>query len=262
MASYLGQAAAGIGTTGIGFAGPAFSWALGNKSANRYKSAVRHLRRREYQDMMFSMRKAGLNPILASGASPGHAQPMANSAPAAADLAGAFSKGAQSWRDSEKLPSEIKKMTAEKIAKEEQAGLFSAAAHTERERPVLVRSTIDNIRADTDLKAEQKAEAYASSMAKLKQAGVFEGSAKEIEARIDKIRQEEAARKLDEEFYDSTRGRIHREASRWLELIGLGSGTVPHSARSKSTETIEHYDAHGKPKGATTTRREHRGINR
>jgi len=35
-----------------------------------YASQVRHLRRRVYQDMVHSMKEAGLNPILAAGASP------------------------------------------------------------------------------------------------------------------------------------------------------------------------------------------------
>lgn len=47
-------------------------WAIYNKQRNQYASQVRHLRRREYQDMMFSMKQAGLNPILAAGATPGH----------------------------------------------------------------------------------------------------------------------------------------------------------------------------------------------
>jgi hypothetical protein len=54
------------------FAGAGMNWAIGSMARNRYASQVRHLRRREYQDMMFSMKKAGLNPMLASGATPGH----------------------------------------------------------------------------------------------------------------------------------------------------------------------------------------------
>lgn len=46
-------------------------WAAG-QDTDRQKSMIRHLRRREYKDMMFSMKEAGLNPMLASGATPGH----------------------------------------------------------------------------------------------------------------------------------------------------------------------------------------------
>jgi len=56
-------------------------WGLNNKTAKTYATSVRHLRRREYQDMVFSMKQAGLNPILATGATPGHSQPWAAAAP-------------------------------------------------------------------------------------------------------------------------------------------------------------------------------------
>lgn len=58
-----------------------------NKARSQYASQVRHLRRREYQDMMFSMRKAGLNPMLASGATPGHSAAMMT------DIGGGFDHG-------------------------------------------------------------------------------------------------------------------------------------------------------------------------
>lgn len=54
------------------FAGMGLNWAIYKGQRNDYAQQVRHLRRREYQDMMFSMKKAGLNPMLASGATPGH----------------------------------------------------------------------------------------------------------------------------------------------------------------------------------------------
>lgn len=74
--SALGGLAGGLSSLGLGMLGSAFDWGLGNKSADRQKSAIRHLRRREYQDMVFSMKEAGLNPMLATGATPGHSAPM------------------------------------------------------------------------------------------------------------------------------------------------------------------------------------------
>lgn len=55
------------------FAGAGLGYAVGGMNNERYKRSVRHLRRREYQDMVFSLRQAGLNPALAYGATPGHA---------------------------------------------------------------------------------------------------------------------------------------------------------------------------------------------
>jgi len=63
--SFLGAAAGAIGKAGLDFGmGVA-------QSAYDYK-LTRKLRRREYQDMVHSMKAAGLNPILATGATPGH----------------------------------------------------------------------------------------------------------------------------------------------------------------------------------------------
>jgi len=97
MGEALGQIGSALGSGGIGFGGPAFQWGLANKSTNRYKSAVRHLRRREYQDMVFSMRKAGLNPMLATGAQPGHSAMVSAGAPNV-DLAGAARVGLETDR--------------------------------------------------------------------------------------------------------------------------------------------------------------------
>lgn len=48
------------------------NWGGTSKERKNQIHDIRTLRRREYQDMMHSMREAGLNPILASGATPGH----------------------------------------------------------------------------------------------------------------------------------------------------------------------------------------------
>jgi hypothetical protein len=57
------------------FAGEGFRLLVGGSISKERKNAIhdmRFLRRREYQDQMYSMREAGLNPILAAGATPGH----------------------------------------------------------------------------------------------------------------------------------------------------------------------------------------------
>lgn len=84
----------------------------GFKSASRYKSAVRHLRRREYQDMIFSMREAGLNPMLASGATPGHSAGAALAPGAASgDMVGAGVQSAKAVMEGQRNPSAIEKNT-------------------------------------------------------------------------------------------------------------------------------------------------------
>lgn len=53
------------------FAGQGLNWLVGDWYDDRYKESVRHLRRRVFQDMVFSLKEAGLNPALAFGATPG-----------------------------------------------------------------------------------------------------------------------------------------------------------------------------------------------
>jgi len=59
-----------------------------SKERKNYITDTRKLRKQEYQDMMYSMRKAGLNPILASGATPGHSAAMTSSSMSHAGSAG------------------------------------------------------------------------------------------------------------------------------------------------------------------------------
>lgn len=54
------------------FAGQGLDFATSRMFAKRGEESARRLRRREHADMVFSLKRAGLNPILAAGASPGH----------------------------------------------------------------------------------------------------------------------------------------------------------------------------------------------
>lgn len=65
-------AAGSWGGAALGLASKGIDFGLGVASSKMQYDMTRKLRRREYQDMMFSMRKAGLNPMLAMGSSPGH----------------------------------------------------------------------------------------------------------------------------------------------------------------------------------------------
>lgn len=107
-------ATSGGGLTAFGSAisGP-INYGFGQLSASRQKSAVRHLRRREYQDMMYSMKAAGLNPMLASGATPGHSAVSAG-ATGSSDIGSGMAKGAEAGTSAKKAPSEIDVNTAKK----------------------------------------------------------------------------------------------------------------------------------------------------
>lgn len=174
--------ASGAGNAGIGFAGPAFQWALGNKSANRYASKVRHLRRREYQDMVFSMKQAGLNPMLATGATPGHsaAQMVGVSAP---DIAGGAAKLSQATSTAKDVKRKADTAPYERNLLKDQSDLLQ----TQNVNAVL---TGENISANTAKVAEETVESRTRQDLN-KQTAIREGaSAKEIEAREAAIRKD------------------------------------------------------------------------
>jgi len=92
------------------FAGMGLNWAMQNKARDQYASQVRHLRRREYQDMVFSLKQAGLNPALAYGASPGHSGAYHAQVPTGSGSAGvgsAMAANRQAAVAEKKAPSEI-----------------------------------------------------------------------------------------------------------------------------------------------------------
>lgn len=64
---------AGMGLNYLGTGLLTGNWGGTSKERKNQIHDIRTLRRREYQDMVHSLTQAGLNPILALGASPGHA---------------------------------------------------------------------------------------------------------------------------------------------------------------------------------------------
>lgn len=105
------------------FGGGGFQFGLGNKSANRYAAKVRHLRRREYQDMVFSMKQAGLNPMLASGATPGHSAPSVAPTPnmSSGGIGSAYAAGKHAEASNRQAGVAEAKMPAERSLLEVQA---------------------------------------------------------------------------------------------------------------------------------------------
>jgi len=64
---------AGMGLNYLGTGMLTGNWGGTSKERKNQIHDIRTLRRREYQDMVHSLKAAGLNPILAVGSQPGHA---------------------------------------------------------------------------------------------------------------------------------------------------------------------------------------------
>lgn len=134
MAAEAGGALASKGIDfGLGVAGSKIA------AEQQYK-LTRKLRRREYQDMMHSMRHAGLNPILASGATPGHS--AAYSSPidlgGDLDLVGSYSK-ATSARAAERQAG-VSESTAPSVI-----GLNTASAAQRQADTDVARATVPRL---------------------------------------------------------------------------------------------------------------------
>lgn len=135
------------------FAGAGMNWAVGGMAANRYKESVRHLRRREYQDMVYSMKKAGINPILASGATPGHSagfmSAMGGGGGGSAGVGTAMAANRQAGVSEAKAPSEINLTTArQQSAQEERLNTIFGRANILQQYDE-TRARIENIHQQT-----------------------------------------------------------------------------------------------------------------
>lgn len=157
------------------------SFGFANKARNQYASQVRHLRRREYQDMMFSMKQAGLNPILAAGATPGHSAAMVQQAQlqggGGAGVASAVAANRQARVGEIKAPAEIGKLVT--------ARYLDAAniARTYMENAYTAEST-RKVMAETKLALEQSGNAAMQRLLWQREAEKAGMSAKDIEAHI------------------------------------------------------------------------------
>lgn len=203
----------------------AFNWGLGNKSADQYKSSVRHLRRREYQDMMFSMKKAGLNPILASGATPGHsasAMVGQGSGVGGQGLGSAVAANRQAGVSEKKAPSEIEKALNE-------AARTKGLITNDQWQRALTDANIKNTNQGT-LTGAAQADLY-------RQQAIKEGaSAKEIAAREQNLRAD--LPNIQSGFGAGTARGIIRE----LERHGVTPTTVRKFLESAGTSAKDSYN--------------------
>lgn len=162
-------------------------WAIYRKQRGDYASQVRHLRRREYQDMMYSMKAAGLNPILAAGASPGHsAAMMGHGVPAGSgvDVASAVSATAKADAAERQAGASERDVRVKEVKAPSEVGLnvinrFGIAQQLEQTAAMTAK-----IKADTELSLQESGTAAtrrALMIAQAKQAG---WSAKDLEEGI------------------------------------------------------------------------------
>jgi len=292
---------------GTGLLSKGIDFGFGVASSQQQAKLQRKLRRTEYQDMMHSMRTAGLNPMLAAGATPGHS---AISAPSTGgDMQSNISSAAESRRRYNLNAPEKALLQSQ----QQQADALRDKALAERDSAIALRDhQVANLQAQArlgnatagwtegpntaatwglaELRGQQvKTEGLQQTLlgsqnitegmrawatanqALLSQADTFVARARE---RL--IRAQEGATSADQARteLENTARAIEAE---WLEgpvggsmrRIGLGAGEVldvlervlalPRKTIMGDTDVrTEHYDAAGKPKGATRTRTRHR----
>jgi len=175
-------------------------WAIYKKQRGDYASQVRHLRRREYQDMMFSMKQAGLNPILASGAQPGHS--------AAFSGAGGIGKGnqlidvANNAESPQRIATgkgkEIRDIAGGRLA-DQQSGLALDQRGLTKANTAFTIQSIEKLRDEQQLLRAQRIQA-------LSNAGSLDANAKEALARTRNAELDSAEKEATADVYESPVG--------------------------------------------------------
>lgn len=132
------------------------NWGGTSKERKNQIHDIRTLRRREYQDMVHSLTEAGLNPVLAVGASPGHAsaQQVQQYVAGGGSLGSAGQSSAsaahrQAGVSESKAPSEIGLNTGKTgLLGAQEQNAFAQLANILMQ-PDLTQANIDKIRQDT-----------------------------------------------------------------------------------------------------------------
>jgi len=183
------------------FAGGGMNYGIFRKMRDDYASQVRHLRRREYQDMVFSMKEAGLNPMLAVGATPGHSAGMmsggvASGAPGGVGTAVAANKQANTAEETGKSERRLKDRQSE--VEDLKRFLIAEQTNAARASAANTEAGTRNLDSLTE-KYQMETAATAQEVVKRKQENVKGG--------------QEAA------IYEGTEGRILRRINAWSEAI-------------------------------------------
>lgn len=300
MWAALGGAALGALSKGIDFG-------FGAASAKMQYDMTRKLRRREYQDMMHSMKSAGLNPMLAMGATPGHSAAPSVDTGGATDLQGNVASAQESSRRSNLNKAEkslLESQTAQTDALRDKAIAEKETAEATRDATVYnifsqgdrnyvesdflrgpqtartqaetdaARKGIERTQSDIDLNVQrglteastrtlqgiQGWESVARSWATAAQTRLAQAQTGETNAAKQRLEFENTQRELEADFYapgglgDKLRktGMATDEINTILtNLFNIAGFLRPKGPQRGTTTTTEHYDAHGKPKGAT-----------
>lgn len=203
--------AGAIGAIAGSLLGKAIDFGFGAASGAMYEKQVRELRRTAYQDMMHSMKAAGLNPVLAAGASPGNSAAY-NIQTGTTDLAGSLQNVATAKQ------AEAQAETAEALRDPTKHKLESEV-DVNKQREVAIMEEVSNrhhqnaqIQAATDLARAQEAEA-------LKKAGLLDVSAKEVEARTKAMQADNVKREQDAKIYEGIEGEILRRIEAYTGAV-------------------------------------------
>lgn len=244
-------------------------------NARQYKY-TRKARLREYQDMMSSMKAAGLNPMLAAGASPGHsaisAQPISASGP---DAVGGAVNTAKSLEERRRTREETKLTRNQAHAADFQArSLSQGIAESEERTRTEIQKQLDS-REQRRLMIAQEQTEIAKQMQLISSSGALDASAKETRLRALAQEMDLNRAQLESDFWQSDLGRakfmldqgVESGAKIWDMIRGGVSSAkdldqLRHDTEQEHTETDYQYDEQGNHKGGRTKERTTKTIRR
>lgn len=172
---------------GTQWADRGFNYGMYRMQRDDYASQVRHLRRREYQDMMFSMKAAGLNPILAAGAAPGHSAAYMGHGVAdggGVDLAGAISAGMKAEAAQRQAGAAERGVKVKEVMTPYEVGNKMVERYYMAAQMGLTDATTAKTRAETELALQESGTAAIKRHLMMRQAEQAGISAKELEGKV------------------------------------------------------------------------------